>query len=156
MLEFTDEQRAMAQAIRDFVARDVEPTVSAYDHADQFPEPLVETMREMGLFGLTIPEKFGGLGLDLVTYALVIKELSRGWISLSGVINTHFMAAWMIENYGTDEQKENYLPRMATGELRAAYSMTEPHAGSDVQAIRTRAVRDGDEWVLNGQKMWVT
>ena len=156
MLEFTDEQRAMAQAIRDFVDRDVEPTVSAYDHADQFPEPLVETMREMGLFGLTIPEKFGGLGLDLVTYALVIKELSRGWISLSGVINTHFMAAWMIENYGTDEQKENYLPRMATGELRAAYSMTEPHAGSDVQAIRTRAVRDGDEWVLNGQKMWVT
>jgi butyryl-CoA dehydrogenase len=156
MLEFTDEQRAMAQAVRDFVDRDVEPTVSAYDHADQFPEPLVETMREMGLFGLTIPEKFGGLGLDLVTYALVIKELSRGWISLSGVINTHFMAAWMIENYGTDEQKENYLPRMATGELRAAYSMTEPHAGSDVQAIRTRAVRDGDEWVLNGQKMWVT
>src|SRR5580700_4452953 len=155
-MEFTDEQRAMAQAIRDFVDRDVEPTVSAYDHADQFPEPLVETMRQMGLFGLTIPEEYGGLGLDLYTYALVIKELSRGWISLSGVINTHFMAAWMILNFGTDEQKRRYLPRMATGEWRSAYSMTEPHAGSDVQAIRTRARRDGDEFVIDGQKMWVT
>ena len=156
MLELTDEQRAMAQAVREFVDRDVEPVVSQYDHADELPEKLVNTMRDMGLFGLTIPEKFGGLGLDLVTYALVIKELSRGWISLSGVINTHFMAAWMIENYGTEEQKADYLPRMATGELRSAYSMTEPHAGSDVQAIRTRAVREGGEWVLNGQKMWVT
>jgi alkylation response protein AidB-like acyl-CoA dehydrogenase len=105
---------------------------------------------------VTIPEEYGGLGLDLETYVLVVKELSRGWISLSGVINTHFMAAWMIINYGTDEQKARYLPAMATGELRAAYSMTEPHAGSDVQAIRTRAVRNGDEFVVSGQKMWVT
>jgi butyryl-CoA dehydrogenase len=112
-------------------------------------------MKEIGLFGITIPEQYGGLGLDLFTYALIIKELSRGWISLSGVINTHFMAAWMILSFGTEDQKHRYLPRMATGEWRSAYSMTEPHAGSDVQAIRTRARRDGDD-VIDGQKMWVT
>ena len=101
----------------------------------------------MGLFGVTIPEEYGGLGLDLLTYALIQIELSRGWMTLSGVLNTHFISAWMIRTHGTDEQRERYLPRMATGELRFAYSMTEPHAGSDVQAIRTRAVRDGDEYV---------
>jgi alkylation response protein AidB-like acyl-CoA dehydrogenase len=156
VLELTDEQRAMAETIHDFVDKEVLPVVSYYDHADEYPTPLVDTMQELGLFGLTIPEEYGGLGLDLVTYALVVKELSRGWISLSGVINTHFMAAWMISTYGTPEQKQYFLPRMAAGELRAAYSMTEPHAGSDVQSIRTRAVRDGDQWSITGQKMWVT
>jgi len=156
VLELTDEQRVMTETIHDWVDKEVLPTVSYYDHADEYPTPLVDTMQELGLFGLTIPEEYGGLGLDLVTYALVVKELSRGWISLSGVINTHFMAAWMINSYGTPEQKQYFLPRMASGELRAAYSMTEPHAGSDVQAIRTRAVRDGDEWAITGQKMWVT
>jgi butyryl-CoA dehydrogenase len=154
--DLTEEQREIVGAIRDFVDRDVLPNASRYDHADEFPEPLVATMREMGLFGVTIPEEYGGLGLDLETYVLVVKELSRGWISLSGVINTHFMAAWMINSYGTDEQKARYLPLMATGALRSAYSMTEPQAGSDVQAIRARAVRDGDEYVVTGQKMWVT
>jgi butyryl-CoA dehydrogenase len=154
--DLTAEQREIVEAIRDFVDRDVLPNASTYDHADEFPEPLVATMREMGLFGVTIPEEYGGLGLDLETYVLVVKELSRGWISLSGVINTHFMAAWMITTYGTDEQKARYLPAMATGELRSAYSMTEPHAGSDVQAIRTSAVRDADDYVITGQKMWVT
>jgi butyryl-CoA dehydrogenase len=152
----TSEQEAIVEAIREFVDRDVLPSASTYDHADEYPEPLVETMRELGLFGVTIPEEYGGLGLDLETYVLVVKELSRGWISLSGVINTHFMAAWMITTYGTQEQKDTYLPRMAAGELRAAYSMTEPHAGSDVQAIRTRARRVGDEYVIDGQKMWAT
>lgn len=146
----------MTETIHDWVDKEVLPVVSYYDHADEYPTPLVDTMQELGLFGLTIPEEYGGLGLDLVTYALVVKELSRGWISLSGVINTHFMAAWMINSYGTPEQKQHFLPRMATGELRAAYSMTEPHAGSDVQSIRTRAVRDGDQWSITGQKMWVT
>jgi butyryl-CoA dehydrogenase len=152
----TSEQEVIVEAIREFVDRDVLPSASTYDHADEYPEPLVETMRELGLFGVTIPEEYGGLGLDLETYVLVVKELSRGWISLSGVINTHFMAAWMITTYGTQEQKDTYLPRMAAGELRAAYSMTEPHAGSDVQAIRTRARRVGDEYVIDGQKMWAT
>ena len=152
----TTEQQEIVTMIREFVDRDVLPNASAYDHADEFPEPLVQTMREMGLFGITIPEQYGGLGLDLMTYVLVVKELSRGWISLSGVINTHFMAAWMIDRYGTQEQKERLLPRMATGDLRSAYSMTEPQAGSDVQAIRATARRDGDEYVIDGQKMWVT
>ena len=151
-----DEQQEIVQTIREFVERDVMPVASEYEHADEFPAPLVETMKELGLFGVTIPEEYGGLGLDLTTYALIVCELSRGWMSLSGVLNTHFISAWMIKTFGTPEQKDRYLPRMATGELRFAYSMTEPHAGSDVQAIRTLAVRDGDEYVVSGQKMWAT
>ncbi len=151
----TDRDEILA-TIREFVDRDVLPSASRYDHADEFPADLVETMRGLGLFGVMIPEAYGGLGLDLETYALIVIELSRGWISLSGVVNTHFIAASMIETFGTGEQKERLLPRMAAGELRAAFSMTEPHAGSDVQAIRTRARREGDEYVIDGQKMWVT
>jgi alkylation response protein AidB-like acyl-CoA dehydrogenase len=155
-VDLTAEQEEILRTLREFVDRDVLPVASELDHRDEFPADLVATMRELGLFGVTIPEEYGGLGLDLTTYALIIKELSRGWISLSGVVNTHFMAAWMIERYGTEEQRSRLLPQMASGDLRAAYSMTEPHAGSDVQAIRTRARRDGDEWVIDGQKMWVT
>jgi butyryl-CoA dehydrogenase len=151
-----DEQAEIVRTLREFVDRDVIPRASELDHADEFPGELVEVMRELGLFGVTIPVEYGGLGLDLTTYALIVKELSRGWISLSGVINTHFMAAFMIERFGTEAQRARYLPRMAQGELRAAYSMTEPHAGSDVQAIRTRATRAGGGWVIDGQKMWVT
>ena len=156
MPSLSEEQVELVQLVRSFVDKEVLPVASELDHRDEFPAGLVDTMKEIGLFGITIPEEYGGLGLDLFTYALVIKELSRGWISLSGVINTHFMAAWMILNFGTQEQQRRYLPRMATGEWRSAYSMTEPHAGSDVQAIRTRARRDGDEYVINGQKMWAT
>jgi alkylation response protein AidB-like acyl-CoA dehydrogenase len=150
------ERTEIVQTIRDWVEREVYPVASEYEHADEFPAPLVEQMKELGLFGVTIPEEYGGLGLDLTTYALIQVELSRGWMSLSGVLNTHFISAWMIKTFGTDEQRDRYLPRMASGELRSAYSMTEPHAGSDVQAIRTRAVRDVDEWVITGQKMWAT
>jgi alkylation response protein AidB-like acyl-CoA dehydrogenase len=152
----TAEQREIVSAIRDFVQKDVLPVASRLDHADEYPEELVAKMKELGLFGVTIPEEYGGLGLDLTTYALIQVELSRGWMSLSGVLNTHFISAWMIKTFGTEEQKEHYLPRMATGEFHSAYSMTEPHAGSDVQAIRTRAVRDGDDYVITGQKMWAT
>jgi butyryl-CoA dehydrogenase len=152
----SDEQQEIVAAVRDWVEREVMPVASEYEHADEFPEPLVAKMRELGLFGVTIPERYGGLGLDLTTYALIVLELSRGWMSLSGILNTHFISAWMIKTFGTDEQRERYLPRMATGELRFAYSMTEPHAGSDVQAIRTLAVRDGDEYAITGQKMWAT
>jgi butyryl-CoA dehydrogenase len=143
-------------AVREWVEHEVYPVASDYEHADEYPEPLVEDMKRMGLFGVTIPEEYGGLGLDLLTYVLIQVELSRGWMSLSGVLNTHFISAWMIRTYGTDEQRERLLPRMATGEVRFAYSMTEPHAGSDVQAIRTRAVRDGDGYSITGQKMWAT
>jgi butyryl-CoA dehydrogenase len=150
------EQREIVATVREFVDKEVIPVASEYEHADEYPTPLVEQMKELGLFGVTIPEEYGGLGLDLTTYALIQVELSRGWMSLSGVLNTHFISAWMIKSYGTDEQRERFLPLMATGEIHAAYSMTEPHAGSDVQAIRTRAERDGDEYVITGQKMWAT
>jgi alkylation response protein AidB-like acyl-CoA dehydrogenase len=154
--ELSAEQREIVATIRDFVERDVVPVASELEHADEYPTALVETMKELGLFGVTIPEEYGGLGLDLSTYARIQVELSRGWMSLSGVLNTHFISAWMIRTHGTEEQRDRYLPRMATGELHFAYSMTEPHAGSDVQAIRTRAVREGDEYVITGQKMWAT
>ena len=152
----TTEQREIVGTIREFVERDVLPVASELEHADEYPTELVETMKELGLFGVTIPEDYGGLGLDLTTYALIQVELSRGWMSLSGVLNTHFISAWMIKTYGTEEQRRAYLPRMASGELHFAYSMTEPHAGSDVQAIRTRAAREGDEYAITGQKMWAT
>jgi alkylation response protein AidB-like acyl-CoA dehydrogenase len=152
----TVEQREVVATVREWVEREVYPVASDYEHADEFPAPLVEDMKELGLFGVTIPEEYGGLGLDLLTYALIQVELSRGWMSLSGVLNTHFISAWMLQAHGTEEQRERHLPRMATGELRFAYSMTEPHAGSDVQSIRTRAVRDGDDFVITGQKMWAT
>lgn len=150
------ERSEIVATIREFVEREVMPTASELEHADAYPDELVARMKELGLFGVTIPEEYGGLGLDLTTYALIQVELSRGWMSLSGVLNTHFISAWMIRSHGTEEQRQRYLPRMAAGELHSAYSMTEPHAGSDVQAIRTRARRDGDEWVITGQKMWAT
>jgi len=156
LVQLSEEQSAIVDLVRDFVARDVRPVASDLEHADEYPTELVAQMKEMGLFGVTIPEQYGGGGLDLTTYALIQVELSRGWMSLSGVLNTHFISAWMIKTFGTDEQRERYLPRMATGELHCAYTMTEPEAGSDVQAIRTRATRSGDEYVITGQKMWVT
>ncbi len=156
LADLSDEQREILATIRDFVDKDVLPNASRFDHADEFPTELVETMKGLGLFGVTVPESYGGLGLDLSTYALIVEELSRGWISLSGVVNTHFMGCYMLRSFGTDEQKDAFLPRMARGEIRSAFSMTEPHAGSDVQAIRTRAVKQGEQYSITGQKMWVT
>ncbi len=139
-----------------FVEDEAMPAVAAYDRDDAYPEPLVERMCELGLFGTAIPEEHGGLGLDLVTYAKIVAEVSRAWISLSGVMNTHFMASWMLLSFGTPEQQERLLPRMAAGELRGAFSITEPHAGSDVQAIKVRATREGDDFVIDGHKKWIT
>jgi butyryl-CoA dehydrogenase len=156
LVDLTDEQRDVIDMVRDFVARDVMPTASELEHADEYPTDLVAKMKEMGLFGVAIPEEYGGAGMNVTTYALIQVELSRGWMSLSGVLNTHSISAWMIKTFGTEEQRQTYLPRMATGELHCGYTMTEPHAGSDVQSIRTRAVRDGDEYVIDGQKMWAT
>jgi butyryl-CoA dehydrogenase len=150
------EQTHLVAAVRDWVEREVMPSASDLEHADEYPADLVAQMKELGLFGATIPEEFGGLGLDVTTYALIQVELARGWMSLSGVLNTHLMAAFMIASFGTDEQRARWLPRMAAGELHSAYSMTEPHAGSDVQSIRTRAERNGGEWIITGQKMWAT
>ena len=155
-MSLTTEQREIVAAVREFVDRDVVPVASELEHRDEYPEELVATMVEMGLFGTTIPEEYGGLGLGLDTYALIVEELSRGWVTLSGILNGTFIAAWMIRMHGTEEQRERFLPRLASCEIRAAFSMTEPHAGSDVQAIRTVAERDGDDYVVTGQKMWVT
>jgi alkylation response protein AidB-like acyl-CoA dehydrogenase len=152
----SDIQREILSTVHDFVDKEILPNASALEHEDEFPEDIVAGMTEMGLFGLMVPEEYGGLGESLLTYALVVEELSRGWMSISGIINTHFIVAYLLMQYGTEEQKQYYLPRMATAEIRGAFSMSEPGCGSDVAAITTRARRDGDEWVVNGQKMWLT
>jgi alkylation response protein AidB-like acyl-CoA dehydrogenase len=156
-LEKTDEQKAMTEMVRQFADEQIIPNAEHYDHEDEFPEPIVEKMKELGLFGVTIPEEYGGLGLDLTTYAMIVEELSRGWISISGIVNTHFIGSYLLMKFGTDEQKEKYLPRMATGEIRAAFSLSEPELGSDVQAIKASATKGDDgTYEINGQKMWVT
>ena len=155
--DMTDEQKAITDMVHQFVDEQILPNAEHYDHEDSFPEPIVEQMKELGLFGVTIPEEYGGMGLDLTTYAMIVEELSRGWISISGVINTHFIGSYLLMKFGSEEQKQKYLPRMATGEIRAAFSLSEPELGSDVQAIKTSAkkLEDG-AYEINGQKMWVT
>ncbi|MGI8710525.1 MAG: acyl-CoA dehydrogenase family protein [Acidimicrobiales bacterium] len=142
--------------VRRFVTREVLPVASALEHADEFPTEIVEHMRELGLFGVTIPEAYGGLGLDLRTYIGVIEELAYGWMSLTGIINTHTMCATLIMYHGSEEQQRRWLPTMASGEVRGALSLSEPDAGSDTRNISCKAVRDGDEYVVNGTKAWVT
>jgi len=154
--EKTDEQKAILEMVRQFVDEQILPQAEHYDAADEFPAPIVDQMKELGLFGVTIPEEHGGMGLDLTTYTMIVEELSRGWISISGVVNTHFIGSYLLMKFGTEEQKERLLPRMATGEIRAAFSLSEPELGSDVQAIKTSAVKRDDAYEINGQKMWVT
>src|SRR5881409_2537285 len=155
--EKSDEQKAITEMVRQFVDEQIIPNAEHFDHEDEFPEAIVEQMKELGLFGVTIPEEYGGLGLDLTTYAMIVEELSRGWISISGIVNTHFIGSYLLMKFGTDEQKDEYLPKMATGEIRAAFSLSEPELGSDVQAIKTSARKTDDgSWEINGQKMWVT
>ncbi len=152
----TDEQKAIIEMVRQFVDEQIIPQAEHYDSADEFPEPIVAQMRELGLFGVTIPEEYGGMELDLTTYAMIVEELSRGWISISGIVNTHFIGSYLLMKFGTPEQRERLLPKMATGELRAAFSLSEPELGSDVAAIKASATKDGDDYLLNGSKMWVT
>ena len=153
----TDEQRAIIEMVRQFTDEQILPQAEHYDHEDLYPEPIVEQMKELGLFGITVPEEYGGLGLDLTTYTMVVEELARGWISISGIVNTHFIGTYLLMKFGTEEQRQAYLPRMATGELRAAFSLSEPELGSDVQAIKTSARKvDETHYEINGQKMWVT
>src|SRR5260370_7170980 len=148
--------RDILDAVRTFVERDVIPHASALEHRDEYPHAMVATMRELGLFGATIPAEFGGLGLSYLTYARVMEELSRGWMSLAGVINSHLIMAYVIAHHGTDAQRTYFLPAMAHGEKRGGLALTEPHAGSDVQSIRTTATRRGDEYVLAAPKMFIT
>jgi alkylation response protein AidB-like acyl-CoA dehydrogenase len=153
----TEDQKAITEMVRQFVDNEILPNAEEFDHEDKFPEAIVEQMKELGLFGVTIPEDYGGMGLDLTTYAMIVEELSRGWISISGVVNTHFIGSYLLMKFGTDEQKEKFLPKMATGEIRAAFSLSEPECGSDVQGIKSTAKKlDDGNYEINGQKMWVT
>lgn len=157
----TEEQTELVKLVREFVNEQIIPVAQELEHKDEYPTEIVEGMKEMGIFGLMIPEEYGGLGESLLTYALVVEEIARGWMSVSGIVNTHFIVAYMLLQHGTEEQKQRYLPRMATGEVRGAFSMSEPGLGSDVSAIKTKAVKgepvDGvDQWSITGQKMWLT
>jgi alkylation response protein AidB-like acyl-CoA dehydrogenase len=153
----TETQVELLALVRQFVDEQIIPVAMELEHKDEYPTEIVEGMKEMGIFGLMIPEEYGGLGESLLTYALCVEEIARGWMSVSGIINTHFIVAYMLLQHGTDEQKQKYLPRMATGEVRGAFSMSEPALGSDVAAIKTKAVKgDGETWTINGQKMWLT
>lgn len=153
----SDEQKEILSAVRQFVDREIIPVASKLEHADEYPTDIVEGLKELGIFGLMIDEEYGGLGESLLTYALVVEEIARGWMSVSGVINTHFIVAHMLQQHGTSEQKQHYLPRMAAGEVRGAFSMSEPALGSDVAAIKTKATRCGDgSYEITGQKMWLT
>ncbi|MDP3937485.1 MAG: acyl-CoA dehydrogenase family protein [Deltaproteobacteria bacterium] len=155
-LRLNEEQQIIIETVRKFVQKEVMPVASRLEHADEYPHALVERLKEMGLFGATIPEEYGGMGLDMVTYSLVVEEICRGWMSLSGVLNTHLIMAYVVRAYGTEEQKRRWLPKMATGEKRGGLALSEPDAGSDVQAIRATAVRDGERYLVNGVKMWIT
>jgi butyryl-CoA dehydrogenase len=146
----------LIDTVRRFIAREVIPVATEMEHADAYPARIVEQMKELGLFGVTIPTEYGGLGLDLLTYIGVVEELAYGWMSLSGIVNTHTIAAYLIVHNGTDEQKKRWLPRLAAGEIRGCLSLSEPDAGSDTRNISCRAVRDGEEYVITGTKMWVT
>ena len=152
----SDIRSQITTLVRDFVRREVEPIAQRYDNEDIYPQELIEPMREMGLFGITIPEEYGGLGLDHTTFAVIFEEFSRGWMSVSGIIGTHHVLAHIVTNYGTADQKERILPRLASGELRGGLALTEPEAGSDVQNISTTATRDGEEYVIQGTKMFIT
>jgi alkylation response protein AidB-like acyl-CoA dehydrogenase len=154
----TDIQTEILKTVRDFVEREILPVATDLEHKDAYPSEIVEGMKDLGLFGLTIPEEYGGIGESLLTYALAVEEIARGWMSVSGIVNTHFIVAYMLMQHGTDEQKQHFLPKMASGEITGAFSMSEPGCGSDVSAIRTRAVASQDAltYTIDGQKMWLT
>jgi alkylation response protein AidB-like acyl-CoA dehydrogenase len=152
----TEDQTEILKAVRTFVEDRILPVATELEHADEYPQEIVDGLKELGIFGLMIPEEYDGLGESLLTYALCVEEIARGWMSVSGVINTHFIVAYMLMQHGTEEQKKKYLPKMATGEVRGAFSMSEPGLGSDVSAIKTKATKTDEGYEITGQKMWLT
>lgn len=154
--ELSDEHKLFRDTMRSFVNREIKPVAREYEHAGRYPTEIVETMKEMGLFGLTIDESYGGMGADLITLAIAFEEIARGWMGVAGILGSHGLACKMIGKWGTEEQKARYLPGLASGERRTCIALTEPDAGSDLQSVKTRAVRDGDEYILNGTKTWIT
>ncbi|MBA3783522.1 acyl-CoA dehydrogenase family protein [Nocardioides sp. InS609-2] len=152
----SEDQIEILKAVRTFVDTQIIPVATELEHADEYPTEIVEGLKELGIFGLMIPEEYDGLGESLLTYALCVEEIARGWMSVSGVINTHFIVAYMLMQHGTEEQKKKYLPKMATGEVRGSFSMSEPGLGSDVAAIKSKASKTDDGYEITGQKMWLT
>ncbi len=151
------EEHALFRAtVRDFVDREIRPVAIEWEHSGRYPAEIVETMKDLGLFGLTVPEEYGGLGADLVTLAIVFEEISRGWMGIAGILGSHTLSCFMIARHGTEEQRRAYLPDLATGARRTGVALTEPDAGTDLKGIKTRAVRDGDEYVIRGTKLWIT
>ena len=156
LIDLTPEQEEIVATIRKFVDTEIIPVASDLDHADEYPHKIVEQMKELGLFGATIPTEYGGIGVDYLTYAMIVEELARGWMSIPGLINSHLIMAYIVKTFGTDDQKKKWLPAFASGEKRGGLALSEADAGSDVQAIRTTARREGDVYVINGSKMWIT
>jgi alkylation response protein AidB-like acyl-CoA dehydrogenase len=154
--ELSDEHKAFRDSIRSFVDKEIRPVAREWEKEGRYPTEIVETMKRLGLFGMTVPEEYGGLGLDLVSMSLVFEEISKAWMGIAGILGSHSLSCWMLAKHGTEEQKQRYLPAFATGERRTGIALTEPGAGSDLQGITTRAVRDGDEYVINGTKTWIT
>ena len=152
----TDEQRLFRDSIRDFVEKEIIPVAREWEHAGRYPTEIVATMKRLGLFGLLIPESYGGMGADAVSFALTFEEIARGWMGIAGILGSHSVSCWMIARHGTEDQKRAFLPALATGERRTGIALTEPGAGTDLQGITTTARADGDDYVVNGTKMWIT
>ncbi len=154
--ELSDEQVAFQRTMREFVVKEIKPVANEMERSGEYPTAIINKLKDMGLFGMTIPEEYGGLNLDAVSFAIVFEELARGWMGIAGTLGSHSLSCWMIAQFGTDQQKTNYLPTLATGERRTGIGLTEPDAGSDLQGIRTTAFREGDSYVVNGRKTWIT
>ena len=154
--ELSEEHQLFRSTLREFVDKEIRPVAREWEHEERYPTEIVEKMKAIGLFGMTIPEEFGGMDVDMVSLAIVFEEISRGWMGIAGILGSHSLAAWMIATHGTDEQKTRFLPELATGQRRTAIALTEANAGTDLQAIETRAWRDGDEYVKRGSKIWIT
>ncbi len=157
-MDFTlsDEQRLFRDTIREFVDKEIRPVASEWERSGRYPTEIVDTMKELGLFGMTVPEEYGGLDVDMVSFAIVFEEIAKGWMGVAGILGSHSLSCWMIAKHGTDEQKAKYLPELATGERRTGIGLTEPDAGTDLQGIKTTARREGDVYIVNGTKTWIT
>ncbi len=154
--ELNDEQRMFKDTLRSFVEKEIIPVAQEWEATDRYPTEIVDTMKELGLFGITIPEEYGGLDVDMVSFTLVFEEIARGWMGVAGILGSHSLASWMIAKHGTEDQKQKYLPDLATGKRRTAIALTEPGAGTDLQGIKTTARLDGNHYVINGTKTWIT
>lgn len=154
--QLSDEHEMWRTTLRDFVEHEIKPVAREWEHEGRYPTEIVAKMKEMGLFGITVPEEYGGLGIDMVSFVLVFEEISRAWMGIAGILGSHSLSCWLISRHGTPEQRSKYLPDLATGKRRTGIALTEAEAGSDLQGIRTTARRDGNHYVVNGAKMWIT